>query len=222
VRWFALAFWLLLLGGWWLYARQNDLTPAETVRALSGLLIGRFGPLIYILLYALRPVIFFPATLITVLGGFLFGPLGILWTVIGANSSALVAWAIGRFFGGELIGGGEGAGIIGRYADRMRANSFETVLLMRLLFLPYDLVNYASGFLRIRWQPFLLATAIGSIPGTISFVLFGTAFGTLDDLLTGQPRLNPATLILSVLLILASIALSRYLKGRETGDRDRV
>ena len=44
---------------------------------------------------------------------------------------------------------------------------------MRLVYVPYDLVNYLAGFLRIGWMPFILATALGSLPDTLSFVLFG-------------------------------------------------
>lgn len=222
----ALSFWLALIGGYALYANANDLTVQEAVRNLAALLTGStFGVIIYIAIYALRPILFFPATLITLLAGFLFGPVvGIIATVLGSNSSAMVAYIIGRYFGGDLLNENEeDASLIKRYTGRLRENSFEAVLLMRLLFLPYDLVNYLAGFLRIDWKAFLLATIIGSIPGTISFVLLGTSFGTLDDLLSGEVSLNPIALGLSIILIAGSIALSRYLKKRETkGDEALV
>ena len=97
----------------------------------------------------------------------------------------------------------------------MRENSFETILLMRLIFLPYDLVSFFSGFLKISWIPFLLGTAIGSIVGTISFVLLGTSYGTLDDLLNGEVQADPVILGISIALILSSIGVSRLLKNRE-------
>lgn len=215
----ALAFWLIVVGGYYWYARQNDLTLQDSIIQISNGLTGSlFGPLLYILLYAVRPLIFFPATILTVLGGFLFGPIGILYTIIGSNSSAMVAYTVGRYFGQGVLEGNDDAGRVQQYTRRMRENSFETVLIMRLVFLPYDLVNYAAGFLKINWKAFLLATAIGSVPGTISFVLLGTSFGTLEDLLNGQIKLNPAALLLSVGLIGASLVLSRYLKKRETAE----
>jgi uncharacterized membrane protein YdjX (TVP38/TMEM64 family) len=213
----ALAFWGLLLLGYWWYVQANDLTVAAAAEQLARLMTGSaLGPLIYIIIYWLRPLIFFPATIITVLSGFLFGPIGILYTIIGANGSALVAFLVGFFFGQNVLSGEvEERTLIQRYTDRMRANSFETILIMRLIFLPYDLVNYLAGFLRIRWLPFLLATAIGSIPGTISFVLLGASFGTLDELLAGELQVNPPALAASIILILVSIAASRLLKKRE-------
>lgn len=213
----ALAFWLILLGAYWWYVQANNLTFADSAENLAILLTtSAVGPMLYIVIYWLRPLIFFPATILTVLSGFLFGPIGILYTIIGANGSAMVAFVVGYFFGqGILEENEESAGLIQTYTARMRDNSFETVLLMRLIFLPYDLVNYSAGFLRIRWLPFLLATAIGSIPGTISFVLLGASFGTLEELLAGELKVNPPVLAASIVLILGSIAASRVLKKRE-------
>ena len=173
-------------------------------------------------IYALRPLFFFPATILTLLGGFLFGPIGIIYTIIGSNSSAMVAYGVGRYFGRGVLEDEDENGFVQRYAQRMRDNSFETILIMRLIFLPYDLVNYAAGFLRINWKAFLAATAIGSVPGTVSFVLLGASFGTLDELLAGEISLNPITLISSVVIIGLSLALSRYVRRRESGEQPQA
>ncbi len=215
----ALLFWLVVVGSYYGYARQNNLTLADSVQRMAGLLINSlYGPLFYMVLYALRPLLFFPATVLTLLGGFLFGPVGILYTVVGSNASAMVAYSVGRYFGRGVLDNEANAGVIQRYTQRLRQNSFETVLIMRLIFLPYDLVNYTAGFLKINWKAFLTATAIGSIPGTISFVLFGASFGTLDALLAGEVKLNPVTLVSSILLIGISIIVSRVIKKREAHE----
>jgi uncharacterized membrane protein YdjX (TVP38/TMEM64 family) len=216
-RLIALAFWLALIGGYWWYVRTYELAPAESLQLLATFLTGgTLGGMAYVVIYVLRPLILFPATLLTLLGGFLFGPIwGVIYVVIGSNGSAMAAYFVARFFGQDLLQEKEGSqGFISRYAQRLRDNSFETVLLMRLLFLPYDLVHYVAGFLRIDWRAFLLATAIGSIPGTISFVLLGSSFGTLDDLAAGQVQLNPWALGLSVLFIVGSLIVSRLLRRR--------
>ena len=215
----ALLFWAIVVGGYYLYANLNNLTLANSLERLADFLTSNlYGPVIYIMIYALRPLLFFPATLLTVLGGFLFGPIGILFTVLGSNTSALLAYSIGRYFGQGVLEEAGNANIVQKYTQRMRQNSFETVLIMRLIFLPYDLVNYAAGFLKINWRAFLTATAIGSLPGTVSVVLFGASFGTLDELMAGEVQLNPLTLIVSVALILASIGLSRAIKKREASS----
>ncbi len=211
-----LLFWSVMVGATYWYAESHDLTLRSSLVGLSGFLTnGFYGSLGYILIYALRPLLFIPSTLLTLLGGFLFGPIGILYTIIGSNISAMLAYFVGSYFGQGVLEDKESAGIIQQYTQRMRQNSFETVLIMRLVLLPYDLVNYAAGFLKIHWPAFLAATAIGSLPGTVSVVLFGASFGTLEELLAGDVQLNPVTLLVSFALVALSIVLSRLMKRRE-------
>ena len=94
----------------------------------------------------------------------------------------------------------------------MRENSFESVLIMRLLFLPYDLVNYVSGILRLHWLPFLMATALGSLPGTVSFVLLGASIDRVDD---GIGGIDPITLVASLTIFVVSLASARWLRRRQ-------
>ena len=212
----ALAAWVLLLGSFYGLLRLNDLTLADGVITVSRWLAGsRLGPLFFILLYVVGPLLFFPATLISLLGGFLFGPWGIPFVIVGSNASALVAYSIGRYYGKGLIPE-HGDGLVQRYAQRMRRHSFQTVLIMHLIFLPYELVNYSVGLLQIGWQPFLAGTALGSVVATISIVMLGASFGTVEALLAGEARVNPLMLAASALLIVSSVTLSRYLRKRET------
>ena len=85
---------------------------------------------------------------------------------------------------------------------------------MRFIFLPYDLINYLAGFLRIRWVPFILATILGSIPGTIAFVWAGASIENLDS---GLPTFNPHTLLASAVILVVSLVISRLFKKRK-GD----
>lgn len=207
--------WALLLAAYAAYAMINDLGPLDAGRAIVDLVQGStFGPLIFILVYALRPLIFFSAAVLTLVGGFLFGPTwGIVFVVIGSNLSAMVAYTVGRYFGQGLLDDEESTGILQRYANGMRNNSFETIMIMRFIFLPYDLVNYMGGLLRIDWKAFLLATALGSIPGTIAFVLAGASLDWSAG--GGLPTVKPWVLVTSAVVFVSSIALSRIYKRRE-------
>ena len=170
-------------------------------------------------------MIFFSSVVLTVPGGAVFGagsPLNfamvIIYTVIGANASSMVAYFIGRYFGAEVLPeeSGTQTGFVQTYANRLRRNSFETVMIMRFIFLPYDLVSYLSGFLQINRWAFLLATAIGSIPGTIAFISFGASID-LSQLETGNlPPPNPWVLAFGFIIFVISIIISRYFKKRET------
>lgn len=211
-----LAIWITIIAMYWRYTSVHELAPLQTVeRAVSFLAGNPAGIAIYIGLYLIRPVLFFPSTLFTLAGGYLFGPIhGIAIVLLAGTLSAVVAYMIGRLFGSGFLEESSSTGVIQEYADRMRRNSFETVLIMRFLFLPFDLVSYFSGFLRVGLSAFVLATALGSIPGTISFVLFGSAF---EGGFTGAPpRLQPAALLLAVSMFVVSLGLSRWFRRFET------
>lgn len=223
----AAAFWLLLVGGYGWYYRANGLTTETALLQIVNLLDSPFGPLLYILIYALRPLIFFSAAVLTIASGAIFGAgsivnlaLAVLYTVIGSNLSATVAYTVGRFFGQGLLteGDGENSGLLQRYADRMRQNSFETILVMRFIFLPYDLVNYLAGILRIDWKAFILASLLGSIPGTIAFVSFGASIDIKELAMGKTPQFNPWVLVFGVVIFIASLAISRYFKKREAAQ----
>lgn len=218
-RLLAAAIWLALAGGFLAYSVAARRTPAETLADLVGLLRTPAGPLLYILIYTLRPLTFFSATVVTLTGGAIWGPLwGVLYVVIGSNLSATVAYTFGRFLGqGMLPEGREAEGFVARYAERLRRNTFGTVMLMHLIFLPYDLVNYLAGFLRAPYRPFLLGSILGSVPGTLTFVLAGSSLD-IERILAGQfsvAAINPWTLLLSAVLFVGAITVSRVLRRRE-------
>jgi uncharacterized membrane protein YdjX (TVP38/TMEM64 family) len=210
----ALLFWAALIIGYQWYVSANNLTPLQAVQTLLDFFANSlWGMLIYVVVYAIRPLILFPATLITLAAGFVYGPfIGVLMVVVASNISSSIAYLVGRFFGQGLFAEGQGDGWVARYTRRMRQNSFETILTMRFIFLPYDAVSYLAGFLKIRYWPFILATALGSIPGTIAFVGFGASIETFDGAI---PQLNPLTLGFSIAIFIISLVLSRVFKKRE-------
>lgn len=206
--------WIALVALYLWYSRRSGLGALEVVNELVALLRdSRGGPLLYVLIYLIRPLFLFSAALLTIAAGLLFGPLwGILVVVVAANCSALIAYGVGRFFGRGLLERDDG-NRLARYTARLRDHPFETVLTLRFLFAPFDPVSYLSGFLRIDWRAFLIATALGSIPGTIAFVLFGASIE--GDLIQGTPRLDLQTLAASVAIFIVSLALSRLFRRRE-------
>jgi len=139
---------------------------------------GAWGPLIYTTAYAFRSLLFFPASILTISGGILFGPwLGILLTMIGENISANISFVVGRYFTTDLL---KYFSTKKRYVPRLtckiQENGFLTVLIMRLTFLPFDLVGYSSGMCNIKQRDFALATIIGTMPGLLTFVFLGGSF----------------------------------------------
>jgi uncharacterized membrane protein YdjX (TVP38/TMEM64 family) len=174
---------------------------------------GFWGPLLYIFIYTIRPVVFFPATLLTAAAGLLFGPwTGIIYTIIGANLSANVAFIIGRYFGQDVLERYR-SGRFHALISGMENDGFITILLTRLLYFPFDFTNYLAGTTRIKWSQYALATLIGILPGSMTFVLFGAAAGAATGVNEGK---FGVTLAASIILFISSIVLSRYLKKRNS------
>ncbi len=221
----ALPIWLLLLGGYQFYAWRTGLSPTEAAHGLLHFMaVGTTGAFLYVALYAVRPLILFPASVLAVAAGFAFGPLlGIALTVVGSSLSACIAYLVGHYFGRGVLDPADPerpAGKMEGYAGRIRDNGFEAMLTVQFVYLPFDLVNYLAGFLRVGWKRFTLATFLGSLPGIVSLVLLGSSVSM--NMSTGTMGLNPWALLASVAVFAGSIATSRYFKRREARRRTMV
>ncbi|MBI3008146.1 MAG: TVP38/TMEM64 family protein, partial [Candidatus Omnitrophica bacterium] len=65
---------------------------------------GIWGPVLYVIVYLLRPLILFPAGVLSASAGLIWGPAkGFFILQIGANISAVAEFFLARYFGRELI-----------------------------------------------------------------------------------------------------------------------
>jgi uncharacterized membrane protein YdjX (TVP38/TMEM64 family) len=224
--------WIALVVAWEWWRRHQRLGYAEAAqRAIDAAQHHWWAALAFVLIYLARPLILFPASVLTVCGGLLFGPVsGIALTVVAANGSAMVAYGMGRWLRSKPLtkvpnqvdGVDEGAkaamSFAARWGSRLRAQEFETVLLLRLLGIPFDVVNVGCGILHINPKRFLLATVIGSLPATVAFVLLGASLDRVDK---GFGGIDRGTLVLSVALIAGSIGVSQIVKRRSAARASR-
>jgi pyruvate/2-oxoglutarate dehydrogenase complex dihydrolipoamide dehydrogenase (E3) component/uncharacterized membrane protein YdjX (TVP38/TMEM64 family) len=209
----ALIFWIALIYSFQSYRIENNLSYSDVLLSLIDFFTSTlWGPVIYMVLYAIRPLILFPATLLTALSGTLFGFWwGVLYTIIGENASANFAYWIGRFFGKDMK---LEDSLIGNWVESLRARPFGTVLFMRLFYVPFDLTNYGSGILKINWPSYFTATLIGIMPGLTTFVALGAALD-LDHFSENGltfDAFDPRFLALSVVIFIVSLGLSKLLK----------
>jgi len=87
-------------------------------------------------------------------------------------------------------------------------------LMMRLIFLPFDLVSYAAGILQTKFMPFILATFAGIILGTATFVSIGASLNVAEFQANGFSfdLFEPQFLLLSAIIFIVSLGLSKVLK----------
>jgi uncharacterized membrane protein YdjX (TVP38/TMEM64 family) len=168
------------------------------------------GPVLYILAYAVRPVTFLPGTALTVLSGVFFGLWGgIIYTIIGANLSATLAYGLGRYFSSPGVTTQKT--LLRRFTDTCRSNPFTTILTMRLIFLPYDGVNYGAGLLKIPFVPYILATIMGTLLGIATFVSIGASLSVAEFRAGGLTlaAIDTKFLLLSLIIFVTSLVVSR-------------
>lgn len=205
--------WLLIfivgLAAWWRSGIPLQQAPYKLESWLEqfGLLKAA---LIYIVFYTVRPLILFPASLLTIASGLVFGPgLGILFTIVGENASANFAFFLARWFGREIVASREAEGsLAAKWDERLRRNGLVTVLVMRLIYLPFDLVNFACGLTSMRQLDFAIGTFFGILPALVSFVLFGGVAAA-----SNQNRF--LTLGLAILFFFLGLVIARFVRSRE-------
>ena len=136
--------------------------------------------LVFVAVYAFAAALAIPAGIVlAAIAGFLFGaPLGGFAAMLGSTAGATLVFVVARSaFGGGLI---RRAGpSLTRFADAFRADAFCYVLCLRLLPVPSWFTNFTAAFFRVRLKTFVAATALGRIPGSFVFALFGAGLGSV-------------------------------------------
>lgn len=129
----------------------------------------------------------------TLAGGALFGLVsGTVLTVMGAVTGAIVASLIGRHLGRAQLQeplSRRGA----RFEQWLDTRGFLALLCARLVpIIPFNLLNYTAGVAGIPTRSYVIATAVGIVPGTIACTALGSA----------AARPGSASLIVSMVAVL--------------------
>ncbi len=97
-----------------------------------------------------------------------------MFTTIGENASANFAFLIARWLGHGWITDLED-GRLKKWDSKLKEHAITTVLIMRLVYLPFDAVNYGCGMTTMRQRDFFVGTFLGIMPALVTFVLLGGA-----------------------------------------------
>lgn len=197
---------LFLLG-----SKVGDVLPRFTAWVQG---LGVWGPVAYIAGYVLATVLFAPGVILTLASGVIFGLFwGTVYTVIGATLGAACAFLVARYLARGFVER--------RLAERPRFQAidravgrqgFKIVFLMRLSpIFPYNLLNYALGLTRVRFSDYLLA-CVGMIPGTLLYVYYGKALGSLAAVASGTELQKGAEFWVFLSLgLVATIVVTTYI-----------
>ncbi|MCB9357687.1 MAG: TVP38/TMEM64 family protein [Calditrichaeota bacterium] len=172
--------------------------------------LGALGYLWFVVLYIILTIIWFPASVLTLGAGAVFGLWkGSLLVSIGATLGATAAFLVGRYLARGAI------------ASRMAGNKrflaideavgkagFRIVFLTRLSpVFPFVLLNYAFGLTKVRLRDYVMASLVGMIPGTVLYVYLGSLAGMAA---TGTLPATSGSRIFTGVGLLATLAVTWY------------
>ena len=140
---------------------------------------GPWAPAVYMGLFAVLPAVFFPVAVLALAGGLLFGLwLGSVYTFLGAMVNCTVMFWLARTVGYRKVKALVDTKLSEKWRNRLDAaagrEGFLLLVILRLIpAMPYNLINYAFGLTQMTYPAYLLASAIGIIPGTLVFINIG-------------------------------------------------
>lgn len=212
----ALFFWISIIiiffSTIFTFAIENNLKIIEACKVIalqvqiSILNIGIMSWLVCILLFAVRPLVFFPATVMTLTTLYVFGPfVGFMLSLLGELLSAVITFTIGKFFSDEFKLTKQL--MIQPIIPYFQKNAFLSVFILRIVPLfPFDFVNYSAGILNINFKKYFYATALGIVPGLLVFVFL--AYSIINQ------QFLPYAIITTVTLIIFGIYLKKKYEVR--------
>jgi uncharacterized membrane protein YdjX (TVP38/TMEM64 family) len=150
-------------------------TPSSIRNSLS---FGEtLNPFYFILLYSLASILFIPITYLTINSGTVFGSfLGTIYSSLAIVLASIVSFGISRF-------------LLKSFFENLIHERFETaysldlqlkkkgtlsIFILRILPIPFNLVNIFAGITKIRFRDFLIATLIWVVPETFLFSYLGS------------------------------------------------
>jgi len=149
--------------------------------------LGVWGPVVFVLGYAVATVAFIPGSLLTLAGGAIFGlGEGTAFVFAGASLGATGAFLASRY----LVRGAVERRVAAepRFAAIDRAvgrEGFKIVVLLRLTpVVPFVLLNYALGLTKVKLSHYVGAF-VGMFPATLLYVYYGKVLGDVAEVAAG-------------------------------------
>ncbi len=135
---------------------------------------GNAAPLLFMALYIVGTVFFFPGALLTLLGGALFGPvLGTLYNLTAATIGAMLSFLVARYLASDWVEKKTG-GRLKQLMNGVENEGWRFVAFTRLVPLfPFNLLNYGLGLTKIKFSHYSIASYIFMLPGATAYTYLG-------------------------------------------------
>ncbi|WP_328857909.1 TVP38/TMEM64 family protein [Williamsia herbipolensis] len=141
--------------------------------------IGPGFVILFLVVHAVVCVAPIPRTIFTLASGVLFGPvLGLVVAVVASTASATGAFLLVRALGRETVAARLTHPAVTAVNTRLERRGWLAVGSLRMIApVPFSIINYCAGLSAVRLLPFVAATVVGILPGTVSIVILGSVIG---------------------------------------------
>lgn len=178
MRWLMLALYVVVFAcltlAWHDPAWRQYLEPHALAQMGRDLVAMPMGSLLVLLGYVVAVVLAVPVGILVLVGALVFGPWpGMLYTLCGMVSGAVVTYGIGHFTAGVLVDSlGENRGVE-RLSKAFKQRGLMTVILVRVVpVAPFVVVNMVAGAFKVPMRDYVLGSFLGLLPATIIASLF--------------------------------------------------
>jgi uncharacterized membrane protein YdjX (TVP38/TMEM64 family) len=201
--------------------------------------LKEIGWLIFIIFMGIQGILIpIPSELVLLISGLIWGIIGgSLLGIIGSMVAGTLTYYIAVLGGRPMIErflGQENLDIIDQYIERYGALA---ILVARAFpFMAFDPISYASGFLKIKFKTYFIATLIGSVIRCVFYAWLGSTLnpGDLENILNdpaavqsfidaGSAQFNAMLIIIAVILGFAFVfyqfILIPYLKKKISNNK---
>lgn len=206
------AVWGLVLGliiwGIWFWSLDETIRSYANPEIIKQKIdsFGLFAPLVYIVFYLVAAIMFWSTTVLTILGGILFGGIwGSVYAIIAATFASQVAFIIARKLSGnkfkKLKTLQAVAPLIKKIESNAHRNGVMSIAVLRWCFVPYIALSYAGGTIpQLKGRDLFWGTLLSNLLLIPAFVYFG-------DFLINDPR----TLFIPLIIILLFVGFPRLI-----------
>ena len=155
------------------------LSPDAVLGYATSTIESPWFPVVLVGIYAVRPFLGWPITLVSALVGFKYGlVLGVPIALAGCVLTSLPAFVAGR----RLPTGGRITGLVGARSEQYFSltGGLRGLVAARLAPTPAEPVSAAAGLGGLSVTTFALGTIVGELPWTIAAVALGAGLYTFD------------------------------------------
>lgn len=163
---------------------------------------GAAAPVLFMLIYIIGTVFFLPGSVLTLLGGALFGPVwGTFYNLTGATIGAMLSFLAARYLASDWVANKTG-GRMKQLITGVENEGWRFVAFTRLVPLfPFNLLNYALGLTKIPFTHYSVASYICMLPGAIAYTYLG--YAGKEAIAGGEDMIQKIMLAIALLAVVS-------------------